>query len=167
MSYVLTLLTERTTFLIEGSPDRWWVTSRSRNSATLNLAIEGSPDRWWVTSLIHKVNNQDLLNWRVTRSLVSYVLIFNRLGCCIKLKGHQIVGELRHKTLLNTLELKRLKGHQIVGELRLICFSLITVIINWRVTRSLVSYVISIKSGSCYNHIEGSPDRWWVTSKSA
>ena len=37
----------------------------------------------------------------------------------MKLKGHQIIGELRHKSIESLDSLKPLKGHQIIGELRL------------------------------------------------
>ena len=81
------------------------------------------------------------------------------------MKGHQIIGELRHPVDLGghapniegspdhwwvTTEVgvwivvvRTLKGHQIIGELRL-----------YTVTNSFV------------NSIEGSPDHWWVTTES-
>ena len=58
------------------------------------------------------------VDWKVTRSLVSYDFckFFKRANT--KLKGHQIIGELR--LLDNETKAKKyiLKGHQIIGELR-------------------------------------------------
>ena len=35
-----------------------------------------------------------------------------------QLKGHQIIGELRHNHLIEQMQSLKLKGHQIIGELR-------------------------------------------------
>ena len=107
-----------------------------------------------------------------------------------ELKGHQIIGELRlimsERLQYNlqiegspdhwwvTSELKasysllpyRLKGHQIIGELRPVSNKVRWYLPrDWRVTRSLVSYVTlsTVSEGRLY--IEGSPDHWWVTSE--
>ena len=37
---------------------------------------------------------------------------------CHKLKGHQIIGELRHDSEQTLANVGLLKGHQIIGELR-------------------------------------------------
>ena len=124
---------------IEGSPDHWWVTT---TDYLLNLfaKIEGSPDHWWVTTQIGKAPSL-WRNWRVTRSLVSYDSGLEGLQdfeliegspdhwwvttsglsltiCTSLLKGHQIIGELRHRELIRIAWLNKLKGHQIIGELR-------------------------------------------------
>ena len=104
---------------IEGSPDHWWVTTVVVDLAMIIALIEGSPDHWWVTT-VHCCH----------------------LNTGFKLKGHQIIGELRHILLKDS-------------------------VINsyWRVTRSLVSYdsLKAFLSTSALS-IEGSPDHWWVTT---
>ena len=127
---------------IEGSPDHWWVTTKTlpHLSSKVRLkghqiigelrlvdkavsiaveAIEGSPDHWWVTT--------------------EYQLL---MILSIQLKGHQIIGELRR---FNSF---RKSKHN-----------------NWRVTRSLVSYDDSLTTLAKVGFIEGSPDHWWVTTK--
>ena len=87
------------------------------------------------------MRQQPLLNWRVTRSLVSYDRIFTYCCCCCCIEGspdHWWVTTDR--TNLITC-LFRLKGHQIIGELRL--------------SKALSQHL---------NVIEGSPDHWWVTT---
>ena len=80
--------------------------------------IEGSPDRWWVTT--SSKNRQLRIHyWRVTRSLVSYDV--------------KVVPKISWT-------------------------------IYWRVTRSLVSYDPINCLSSEVSNIEGSPDRWWVTT---
>ena len=57
-------------WLIEGSPDHWWVTTIHEHNSFRKI-IEGSPDHWWVTT--YWLNSLSYINnWRVTRSLVSY-----------------------------------------------------------------------------------------------
>ena len=82
------------------------------------------------------------LDWKVTRSLVSYALDSKFFNSCSSierspdhwwvtplhptttvlqnlLKGHQIIGELRPSVKAEVSADKQLKGHQIIGELRL------------------------------------------------
>ena len=129
---------------IEGSPDHWWVTTihsyvqlllpvhwrvtRSLVSYDNFLghslypkAIEGSPDHWWVTTIAGFASASSL-NWRVTRSLVSYDLVSWTTPRFFKLKGHQIIGELRPKEMAARKSMEELKGHQIIGELRRCCW---------------------------------------------
>ena len=98
----------------------------------------------------------------------------------VELKGHQIIGELRHfiyllflffsciegspdhwwVTSIELAEVKPrnwLKGHQIIGELRPPTNSARAVSCNWRVTRSLVSYV------SRYAFSRAAATNWRVT----
>ena len=58
---------------IERSPDHWWVTTKVVDFFLHLGVIERSPDHWWVTT------------WWDLRAFTA-----------IKLKGHQIIGELRH-----------------------------------------------------------------------
>ena len=102
--------------IIEGSPDHWWVTTCCCISNSIYHLIEGSPDHWWVTTCHHQCS------WRQ-----------------LKLKGHQIIGELRLEQLPPPMHVT-LKGHQIIGELRHLGTTPPNTFINWRVTRSLVSY---------------------------
>ena len=124
--------------IIEGSPDHWWVTTKVW-CVRCCVCIEGSPDHWWVT----------------TPLLLYYLKL-------LILKGHQIIGELRRNSLridkISIIEgspdhwwvttkhasyippLHGLKGHQIIGELRLHTQCVSSPSIDWRVTRSLVSY---------------------------
>ena len=50
--------------------------------------------------------------------MVSYDLDKNAIKNMPKLKGHQIIGELRHFVAASPMSSDRLKGHQIIGELR-------------------------------------------------
>ena len=128
-------------WVIEGSPDHWWVTTLPCSSIMSSKYIEGSPDHWWVTTRRTSINlhfhywrvtrslvsydywmdelNESLIDWRVTRSLVSYDLLQSLNLMLLKLKGHQIIGELRPVYNLCLVEPPLLKGHQIIGELRL------------------------------------------------
>ena len=106
-------------------------------------------------------------DWKVTRSLVSYDFSCVCSDYIIWLKGHQIIGELR--LLLKDCSLPsalierspdhwwvtttplcplcpqdKLKGHQIIGELRRSCISHDDLLYDWKVTRSLVSYDLSL-----------------------
>ena len=78
----------------------------------------------------------------VTRSLVSYDFLAFLQVHCVQLNGHQIIGELRQKS-----------------------HNLLFSILNWMVTRSLVSY--DCPEFNSFNKllIEWSPDHWWVTTK--
>ena len=58
----------------------------------------------------------------------------------------------------------QLKGHQIIGELRLLKITSSLKLIDWRVTRSLVSYDKTHLESLDDVEIEGSPDHWWVTT---
>ena len=148
---------------IEGSPDHWWVT-------TCVPYIPKLWFNWRVTrSLVSydkfkKAWCSSSVNWRVTRSLVSYDIkgipmdslfkiegspdhwwvttkLTSYLQSPYRLKGHQIIGELRLTLLNEFFELVPLKGHQIIGELR------------------------RLPLKSLWLHlIEGSPDHWWVTT---
>ena len=84
------------------------------------------------------------INWRVTRSLVSYVIFFisNYLIKIYWRVTRSLVSYVL--TWLLMLWLLRLKGHQIVGELR-----------------------PNLVADALVAEIEGSPDRWWVTSYEA
>ena len=104
-------------FVIERSPDHWWVTTsissvelkqggywkvtRSLVSYDSQLQdmeqlfeIERSPDHWWVTTNFFSLCSV-FIYWKVTRSLVSYDLLSFFSLCSVLLKGHQIIGELR------------------------------------------------------------------------
>mgnify|MGYP006952325261 CR=1 FL=1 len=148
------------------------------------ILIERSPDHWWVTTL--RLPSVVLpLNWKVTRSLVSYDdsdTTFAKVGL---LKGHQIIGELRlwatsflpsadnwkvtrslvsyDQTLKPELSFLWLKGHQIIGELRpsILVISFLASIErspdHWWVTTFFFSLLFSF-------FIERSPDHWWVTT---
>ena len=152
--------------LIEGSPDHWWVTTLIVGLVFVVVVIEGSPDHWWVTTttigsymktsywrVTRSLVSYDLsqttlpnvgLDWRVTRSLVSYDLPKVGLVFVVVLKGHQIIGELRQPSKHWYPSNLLLKGHQIIGELRPPSVSLLLSFRNWRVTRSLVSYDVTI-----------------------
>ena len=133
---------------IEGSPDHWWVTTAflqpfaSRYELKghqiigelrpFNNPSKGTPFRLKGHQIIGELRPvwkdalRNYINWRVTRSLVSYdqkPAIPNSLK---ELKGHQIIGELRLIGLRLKLILKTLKGHQIIGELRPNCSCSIT-----------------------------------------
>ena len=124
--------------MIERSPDHWWVTTKSFASLQ-KCRIERSPDHWWVTT--SPSGREPLqMNWKVTRSLVSYDIhqylriVWNRL------KGHQIIGELRRNWASCSIHAVLLKGHQIIGELRPAYLTITSYFGDWKVTRSLVSY---------------------------
>ena len=124
---------------IEGSPDHWWVTTGLTRVVNDSPSIEGSPDHWWVTTkfffIIHTVIK--LKGHQIIGELRRCT------DCCnvkLKLKGHQIIGELWHLCLVEPPLVHTLKGHQIIGELRLSGFYDCVSAKDWRVTRSLVSY---------------------------
>ena len=104
-------------------------------------------------------------NWKVTRSLVSYDSRTSSNNYKGELKGHQIIGELRLHSPLGPKGFNSLKGHQIIGELRL-KEGLLNRLnpMNWKVTRSLVSYDSSLSTRPKGLQIERSPDHWWVTT---
>ena len=125
--------------IIEGSPDHWWVTTVILHTPLLSNTLKGHQIigelRLFYLLMIRMVN------WRVTRSLVSYDGIVSYKLKLELLKGHQIIGELRLHWFRCGLIISKLKGHQIIGELRL--------------------YLgVFFFSG----FIEGSPDHWWVTT---
>ena len=125
---------------IEGSPDHWWVTTKSGLLNVWMTLIEGSPDHWWVTTKFH-LQELKMFYWRVTRSLVSYDILGNRLPY----ENHWRVT-------------RSLVSYDIyLGTTPPDAF-------NWRVTRSLVSYDLSGLEGLQDFEIEGSPDHWWVTT---
>ena len=164
MSYDYIIKLCKWSFLIEGSPDHWWVTTLERNWY-LQLLIEGSPDHWWVTTSYPQLISPRISiegspdHWWVTTITYSLNDLWTRL------KGHQIIGELRPSTIASFVMPKDwrvtrslvsydlfkrrstaetwLKGHQIIGELRLMAKSTQTTATDWRVTRSLVSYDFS------------------------
>ena len=81
--------------LIERSPDHWWVTT-PYCSYNFCCTIERSPDHWWVTTAGLFSSLSENKNWKVTRSLVSYDSFLAVASISdSKLKGHQIIGELR------------------------------------------------------------------------
>ena len=88
------------------------------------------------------LNNWNVINWKVTRSLVSYDKILFSLRICFNIERSP-----DHWWVTTTIwflaqyQSEQLKGHQIIGELRL------------RQT-----------SKHPYGLIERSPDHWWVTT---
>ena len=139
VSYDLISSTLDTFHFIERSPDHWWVTTSificsykplplkghqiigelrpSRCAKTCDTQlIERSPDHWWVTTVFN-MRYIWYPNWKVTRSLVSYDPAAPAIPNSLRLKGHQIIGELRQIIAINH-----------------------TVPYYWKVTRSLVSY---------------------------
>ena len=144
MSYDFAKFVIYLSYEIEGSPDRWWVTTSRKTSHKISTNIEGSPDRWWVTTPVFSRTNIGSYiegspdRWWVTTSRTT-------IGSYMKtLKGHQIVGELRPVYNLCLVEPP----------------------LDWRVTRSLVSYDNCLSFDIKEPTIEGSPDRWWVTTSS-
>ena len=149
--------------LIERSPDHWWVTTAQKHRNTPEHILKGH-------QIIGELRPKELSkktycsNWKVTRSLVSYDafklsdITLQRIErspdhwwvttsnvtiafLWFRLKGHQIIGELRPRYAFSRAAATRLKGHQIIGELR--PHSITKILIqtsNWKVTRSLVSY---------------------------
>ena len=148
--------------------------------------------------------------WKVTRSLVSYDLPEFSTKNGVLLKGHQIIGELRHKGskyLLSCWIIERSPDHwwvtTAIARVRYninierspdhwwvttLYGSIFHIFINWKVTRSLVSYDLILQIFSVtlpywkvtrslvsYDSditlqsvgvwvIERSPDHWWVTT---
>ena len=103
------------------------------------------------------------LDWKVTRSLVSYDNWSCSCGCCCieRSPDHWWVTTMEEFPMALCFFIERspdhwwvttnlsalitrsvtLKGHQIIGELRLnIVFIIVVIDKNWKVTRSLVSY---------------------------
>ena len=128
----------------------WRVTRSLVSYDSCGCIVLGSHDNWRVTrSLV----SYDCLgcscgcssgHWRVTRSLVSYDSSSSLSTRPKGLKGHQIIGELRHLCLVEPPLVHTLKGHQIIGELRRLREAALQKPANWRVTRSLVSYDLFI-----------------------
>ena len=148
----------------------YWRVTRSLVSYDFICYMMSCREDWRVTrSLVsydcHKAQIKFFLNWRVTRSLVSYdnILLYMLLNP-LKIEGspdHWWVTTYNY--LLSGNKLK-LKGHQIIGELRLLraCLSFFERIEgspdHWWVTTSGSS------QSTCPQNIEGSPDHWWVTT---
>ena len=124
---------------IERSPDHWWVTTYSSKLNFFHVLIERSPDHWWVTTRFIRYKFIRSY-WKVTRSLVSYDfdVVFIKIMIDIERSpDHWWVTTFLQKRLTKNVSLK---GHQIIGELRhnLLCgYGFYS---NWKVTRSLVSY---------------------------
>ena len=163
VSYDESICVRRFLALIERSPDHWWVTTGGQPLCRLYVSLKGHQI---IGELRHKMIcfSQIHLDWKVTRSLVSYDLDASNTSCMLsierspdhwwvttffpmlnagsplKLKGHQIIGELRHASSTQKETFQWLKGHQIIGELRRSPINLIKVSLDWKVTRSLVSY---------------------------
>ena len=103
--------------------------------------IEGSPDHWWVTTIPSEC-------FKLPK----------------KLKGHQIIGELRlmtptlHCIMWDWRVTRSLVSYDLISNLQSIPLE------DWRVTRSLVSYDYSYLININNRVIEGSPDHWWVTT---
>ena len=108
-----------------GSASDWKVTrslvsyDTTAFEAVARATIERSPDHWWVTT--ETIRTQQLQ---------------------YKLKGHQIIGELR-PLMTHYIHLQEL---------------------DWKVTRSLVSYDLFVCASINATIIERSPDHWWVTT---
>ena len=108
--------------------------------------LDMSPLNWKVTRSLVSYDQATgntqwfRLYWKVTRSLVSYDKIHCISAKMQRLKGHQIIGELRLCLLLVVSKALSLKGHQIIGELRPSLSVKIGSTHYWKVTRSLVSY---------------------------
>ena len=103
--------------------------------------IEGSPDHWWVT----------------TKALADG-------KAQAKLKGHQIIGELRPFVLLFFILVCCIEGSPDHWWVTTVGYFLLFRSHDWRVTRSLVSYDNSLSYKEGGKQIEGSPDHWWVTT---
>ena len=122
------------------SPKDWKVTRSLVSYDLLSFQnihlqeIERSPDHWWVTT--------------------NHRYLISKQG---KLKGHQIIGELRHSCCCVSSSCYKLKGHQIIGELRLFPFLYLEDFPHWKVTRSLVSY------DSIVEYLPQSVSNWKVT----
>ena len=71
---------------------------------------------------------------------MSYDIVIKDYIKFVRLKGHQIIGELRQIILNLKLLMMWLKGHQIIGELRPELVYVKDNKADWKVTRSLVSY---------------------------
>ena len=150
-------------YWIERSPDHWWVTT---NAMLFNygVQIERSPDHWWVTT-------KELLRYQLLFRLKGHQIIgelrlfhfCQHLGTD-GLKGHQIIGELRQRWARARRRNIQLKGHQIIGELRHILHSHH----NHRIRLKGHQIIGELRLGDWgFNvayFIERSPDHWWVTT---
>ena len=173
--------------IIERSPDHWWVTTARDDKDTAAAVIERSPDHWWVTTnticlmlILHQY-------WKVTRSLVSYDMVDRTQMNYMKLKGHQIIGELRRSHLyveecvINWKVTRSLVSYDkkvIHWDTFDVYWKVTRSLVsydkggnvcdhtwsNWKVTRSLVSYDFSSRVVPSTIIIERSPDHWWVTT---
>ena len=125
---------------IERSPDHWWVTTSNAAAVYPTADIERSPDHWWVTTTnaILMVIYVKLKGHQIIGELRRYIPMF--ISIVTRLKGHQIIGELRLFISRYLCLYRRLKGHQIIGELRPKPIRVFPSQGNWKVTRSLVSY---------------------------
>ena len=105
-----------------------------------------------------------VFDWRVTRSLVSYDKGLVDIEDFDVLKGHQIIGELRQKAT-NLYEEVSIEGSPDHWWVTTLTRSLTLAFLDWRVTRSLVSYDFFYSYSCIAVTIEWSPDHWWVTTK--
>ena len=126
--------------------------------------IEGSPDHWWVTTSKATLPTVGVLNWRVTRSLVSYdnyPAIFDSNWVIEGSPDHWWVTTLPCSSIMSSKYIEGSPDHWWVTTRRT---SINLHFHYWRVTRSLVSYDYNpIYPQRCLI-IEGSPDHWWVTT---
>ena len=155
MSYDSILLKALPLLKIERSPDHWWVTTFIWKWVCGHLFIERSPDHWWVTTFLHKANTVRL-NWKVTRSLVSYDVKFFNIN--------PVADYWRVTRSLVSYDVEKveihfygiwLKGHQIIGELRRREYNNELRCLHWRVTRSLVSYDIFLETSKLFIKLKG------------
>ena len=117
VSYYNRLFAVLTAIAIEGSPDHWWVTTFWYFNNASALLLKGHQIIGELRRNLWSINEVQV-NWRVTRSLVSYDYVLQFLSDYKPLKGHQIIGELRLFCLRDCRKSCELKGHQIIGELR-------------------------------------------------
>ena len=104
------------------------------------VKIERSPDHWWVTTMAIKPAIR-YWNWKVTRSLVSYdVRVLHRNYLVLDWKVTRSLVSYDWSFTFSSISKTKLKGHQIIGELRLSLITLTDFFSHWKVTRSLVSY---------------------------
>ena len=101
--------------------------------------IEGSPNRWWVTTYLLSLSVIEFSYWRVTRSLVSYdnivfiVIIFDNWRVTRSLVSYDASVSLRQYSAENWRVTRSLVSYDDQYQPWIL-------FINWRVTRSLVSY---------------------------
>ena len=112
-----------------------------------------------------KVGDEGYFDWKVTRSLVSYdIELKNEQEELQRLKGHQIIGELRHKNNAYHKYDRHWKVTRSLVSYDRLKLSIIYQSLHWKVTRSLVSYDCELHLKTSQDKIERSPDHWWVTT---